>query len=99
MYRYDPIEHCKWCGVDYDANARSIHCPHRPKLAQAEDNIRRMRPGLKTEVRSEPDAHTRMLALRREAAFEIIGLEKPNVDRVEEIIALLLERLSECSEK
>ena len=94
MYRYDPIEHCKWCDRDYDANAQSIHCPHRPKLAQFEDNIRRMRLGLKTDVLGESDAHVRMLALRREAAFEITGLEKPNVDRVEEVIAILLERLS-----
>ncbi len=58
MYRYDPIEHCKWCGVDYNANERSIHCPHRPKLAQVEDNIRRMRLGLKTEMRNEQRGET-----------------------------------------
>lgn len=31
MYRYDPIEHCKWCNVGYDTIKQSIHCPHEAK--------------------------------------------------------------------
>lgn len=46
-------------------------------------------------VSLEESKRLRMLALRREAAYEIIGLMNPDVDRVEEIIARLLDRLKE----
>ena len=41
MYRYDPIEHCKWCDSDYDTNKQSIHCPHneRPKPISEREKI------------------------------------------------------------
>lgn len=41
MHRYDPIEHCKWCDSDYDANKQSIHCPHddKPKPVSEREKI------------------------------------------------------------